>query len=160
MTIFELLKSDHRKVSTLLNELKNTNQLDGTSRSKIFDNVKRELQVHTQAEENAVYDPLKHYSDAEELISDAIEEHSEVDQVLEEISMLDADDAEFSEKVIELCQMVEHHVNEEETEIFGKMRDLLDETVLDSMCEKMILNKEDARDKQNLYKSSGVEARH
>ena len=122
-----LLKQDHQKVRQLLKRLES----DGTE--ELLNQVEQELKVHTQIEEEIFYpafrDALKSETD-EHLYYEALEEHHVVDLVLPEIKESSEGSEEFSAKAKVLKDLVEHHAEEEEAEMFPKARKLMDTTEL------------------------------
>jgi hemerythrin superfamily protein len=120
MDIFELIKADHRKVEELFSQIEKTNsskQLD-----QYFKQLYKELNIHAQVEELTFYPSMRNYEDTEELVDEAEEEHTEVKVMLEQMKSMDSTSAEFKQKIIQLKDAVGHHVQEEENEIFPKVR--------------------------------------
>jgi hemerythrin-like domain-containing protein len=114
-----LLKEDHQKVRQLLRRLESNGTED------LLSEIENELKVHTQIEEEIFYpafkDALRSQKD-EHLYYEALEEHHVVDLVLPEIKDSSEGTAEFEAKAKVLKDIVEHHTEEEETEMFPKAR--------------------------------------
>ena len=127
-----LLKDDHKKVKDLFAraEKKPTQEL--------IDQITLELQVHTKVEEEIFYPAFKKVD--EELVLEAIEEHHVVDTLLEEIAGLSPDDDVLAAKLTVLKENVEHHIEEEEGEMFPDAKEV---EGLDSLGEKMKQRKEE-----------------
>jgi iron-sulfur cluster repair protein YtfE (RIC family) len=114
-----LLKQDHQKVRQLLKRLES----NGTE--ELLSEIENELKVHTQIEEEIFYPAFKEavQSEKEEhLYYEALEEHHVVDMVLPEIKHSSEGSDEFSAKSKVLKDLVEHHAEEEETQMFPKAR--------------------------------------
>jgi len=123
MDAFEMLKNDHAKVSSLFEQREATT--DTTTRQGLFTQVKQELDVHTHIEETILYPALKQPAETREITEEAYEEHQEVKDLLAELAATPADSEEWSDMIVELKENVEHHVEEEESEMFPKARTVL-----------------------------------
>jgi hemerythrin-like domain-containing protein len=123
MDAFEMLKNDHAKVSSLFEQIEATT--DTTTRQGLFTQVKQELDVHTHIEETILYPALKQPAETREITEEAYEEHQEVKDLLAELAATPADSEEWSDMIVELKENVEHHVEEEESEMFPKARTVL-----------------------------------
>jgi hemerythrin-like domain-containing protein len=123
-----LLKEDHERVRGLLAELEKTTEKAGTKREKLLATIEQELKVHTKIEEDVFYPAFFdacQKSDDKELYYEAIEEHHVVDLVLPEIKQADPSTARFAAKAKVLKDFVEHHAEEEESEMFPRARTLM-----------------------------------
>jgi len=123
MDAFEILKTDHAKVSSLFEQIEATT--DTTTRQGLFTQLKQELDVHAHIEETILYPALKGATETRDIIEEAYEEHQEVKDLLAELAATPADNEEWSDLIIELKENVEHHVEEEEGEMFPQARTVL-----------------------------------
>lgn len=117
-----LLKQDHQKVRGLLKRLES----DGSE--ELLNEIENELKVHTQIEEEIFYPAFKDALPSEKdehLYYEALEEHHVVDLVLPEIKDSTLESDEFSAKAKVLKDLVEHHAEEEESQMFPKARKAL-----------------------------------
>jgi hypothetical protein len=135
---FELLKKDHKKVSQLLKKLEETEEKDSSEREQLFQQVKSELDVHTKIEESIFYPALKEEEETKEIALEAYEEHSAVKRLLEEMSELDASDEQWTAKCSVLKENIEHHVEEEEGEMFKKAKKALEREELERLGDEMM----------------------
>lgn len=117
MKATELLKKQHRSVHALFGELK---KLKGASRRKVMDQIGAELAHHMAIEEDVFYPAVCELDTkrTKEMIAEAFEEHHVLRLVLAEIPRVDPDDERFEAKMTVLAEIVKHHVEEEETEMF------------------------------------------
>ena len=117
MDAFELLKKDHQTVAGIFDELEAG---DAAARRQTFPRLKRELDLHAHVEETIFYPALKERPETRELMPEAYAEHNEVKLMLAELEeQLDAaGEDEWLEQLTELRENVEHHVEEEEGEMF------------------------------------------
>jgi hemerythrin superfamily protein len=139
-----LLKADHDKVRELLDELEQTADKDGASATELMETIQQELKVHTQIEEEIFYPAFRDAASKKEdskLYYEAVEEHHVVDMVLPEIDTSASGSPEFAAKAKVLKDLVEHHAEEEEKEMFPKAKKLLDKDELVSLGERMAQRK-------------------
>ena len=135
MDAFEMLKNDHAKVSSLFEQIEATT--DTTTRQGLFTQVKQELDVHTHIEETILYPALKQPAETREITEEAYEEHQEVKDLLAELAATPADSEEWSDMIVELKENVEHHVEEEEQDMFKNAREVLDKKQLNELGARM-----------------------
>ena len=140
MDAFELLKNDHAKVSSLFDRIEPAT--DATTRQQLFTQLKQELTIHAHIEETILYPALKAASETRELTEEAYEEHQEVKDLLAELEATPPDSEEWSDMIMELRENVEHHVEEEEGEMFTKAREVLSEQQLNEIGARMSAEKQ------------------
>ena len=125
----ELLKADHDRVDELFNKVK-ANE-DGNNKD-VFQTIRQELELHTHVEEQIFYPNLLENGDEElqKIVREGLEEHGQVKTLLTEMGPMSGDDEKFKAKLQVLMENVEHHVEEEEREMFPMVHDQLDEQML------------------------------
>lgn len=131
MEITKLLKEDHREVEELIA------QLEEGADKETFLKLKSSLELHTQIEENIYYPALEGKDETDELVTDAYQEHDEVDELLEEMRGTDIESDEFQVLLKQLKDSIEHHVKEEENELFPKSEEVLGAETLEKMGDEM-----------------------
>lgn len=124
MDPFTLLHNDHEKVSELFQRIQSSHS--STERQDLFQELKNELLVHAEVEEEYFYPVLEKKEEDLEMEEHAIDEHSQVKQKLEEIENT-TNDQKWMSLLQKLKEDIEHHVEEEEQEIFEEVRNILDE---------------------------------
>jgi hypothetical protein len=137
----KLLKNDHDKVRELLGQFENAT---GARREKLRVQIERELKVHTQIEEEIFYPAFREAARKKEdkkLYFEAVEEHHVVDLVLPEVSDGESNE-ELKAKAKVLKELVEHHADEEEKEMFPRAKKLFDKDELRALGEQLQLRKE------------------
>jgi hemerythrin-like domain-containing protein len=141
-----LLKEDHKRVSELLEKLSSTTARGSKNRTTLLETIEDELKVHTTIEEEIFYpayrDAARKQEDAR-LYLEALEEHHLVDLVLAEMRDTQPDSENFLARAKVLKDVVEHHVEEEEGEMFPRARKLLDNAELTELAERMEERKEE-----------------
>lgn len=118
MDVFKLLKRDHKEVKGLFKKLENSKP--SKAREKNFEQLHQELSLHTEVEEKIVYPRLREEDKLREMIGEAYEEHHVAKYILEELTQTSMEDERWDAKLSVLKEMVEHHVQEEEGELFPK----------------------------------------
>jgi len=141
-----LLKADHVKVRGLLDELAATSERAKKRRQTLLGEIARELAVHTRIEEEIFY-PAFRQADGREhakMTAEATEEHRAVDSlVLPDLSKTELDSVQFAGRAKVLKELVEHHADEEEKEMFPAARKALSKEALQSLGERMAARKEE-----------------
>lgn len=113
--VIEMLKTDHRQVQDLFTRFEDA---DKRTRSSIADEALTALEVHAALEEELVYPAIAEVIDDEETINEAKEEHHVAKLLIKELRRMDAEDEGFSTKFKVLGELVGHHIEEEEGEVF------------------------------------------
>jgi hypothetical protein len=111
----DLLKEDHKRFRTLLKKLKSATE----NRIALVAVIEEEIKIHSEAEEIIFYPEMKKLDS--EMVAEAAEEHHQVDVLLAELKeMTGGEGEEFTAKVTVLEENLEHHMKEEEEEMFPK----------------------------------------
>jgi predicted DNA-binding protein len=145
MDALTLLKTDHDKVKKLLTELESTTERGVKTRSELFSTIKGELTVHEIIEEEIFYPELKAHPKAQDIVLEAFEEHHVVDLLMGELESLDVSDETWGAKALVMKENIEHHIEEEEGEMFKQARRVFDAEELKDLGERMAARKETAK---------------
>jgi hemerythrin-like domain-containing protein len=145
MDAIQMLKADHDKVKDLLARLEKTTERGEKTREELFATIKGELTVHETIEEEIFYPALKEHPKAKELVLEGYEEHHVVDTVMAELEGLDVSDETWGAKATVMKENVEHHIEEEEREMFAQARKVFDKTELDELGARMAERKTSAQ---------------
>ena len=140
-----MLKADHDKVKDLLNQLESTTERGVKTREELFATIKGELTVHETIEEEIFYPALKEHPKAKDLVLEAYEEHHVVDTVMAELEGLDVSDETWGAKATVMKENVEHHIEEEEGEMFKQARQVFDKQELQDLGDRMARRKTQAQ---------------
>lgn len=149
MDAFNLLKADHRKVEELFSQLESAS---GQAKMRVFEQIKMELELHTHIEEKIFYPALEKPKQTHDLTLEAYEEHDVVKKLLREMSKAKSATEEWQAQAKVLQENVEHHVEEEENELFEKAEAALSEEQIEALGEQMQAEKE--RRQRSATKSS------
>ena len=150
MDAIALLKADHDKVKKLLNELETTTERGVKTRSELFATIKGELTVHEIIEEEIFYPELKAHPKARDIVLEGFEEHHVVDVLMGELEQLDVTDESWGAKAIVMKENIEHHIEEEEGEMFAKARQVFDRDELNDLGDRMAARKTSAQRELNI----------
>lgn len=134
MNAIELLKSQHRAVEKLFAQIDKAKTTD--AKQKLFDQLADSLAVHATIEEHQFYPAVK-AKRTEDILLEALEEHVGIKRVLADLLETDADDPTFDAKIKVLSELVEHHVGEEEKDLFPKVKKILSNEVLEVLGQNM-----------------------
>ena len=137
MNALTLLKTDHDKVKRLLTELESTTERGVKTRSELFATIKGELTVHETIEEEIFYPALMEMAKTKEITLEAYEEHHVVDEILGELEQTPPSDDTWAAKFTVAKENLEHHIEEEEGEMFQKARQIFSEDELEQMGQRM-----------------------
>src|SRR6267142_2435868 len=129
MDAIELLKSQHREVEALFKKIE---KAEGEEKQEIFEQIADALAVHAAIEEKHFY-PASRSARTEDLLQEAVEEHLSVKRIIADLLEMDPAEAQFDAKIKVLQEQVEHHVEEEEKDLFPKARKVLSEDELDDL---------------------------
>jgi hemerythrin-like domain-containing protein len=154
MHALTLLMDDHDKVKKLLEELEATTERGVRTREELFTKIKRELTVHEIIEEEIFYPALKQHPRAKEIVLEGYEEHDVVDTLMGELSALPYDDETWGPKAKVMKENIEHHIQEEENEMFEKARSVFDRAELNDLGEAMEARKAEAMAAEEVPASS------
>jgi hemerythrin superfamily protein len=120
--ITQLLHEDHQKVRELFFQFDKAE--DEAEKEELVKQIITELYVHAKVEEDIVYPNVEEEAeDAQDLVDEAENEHRMVKYLMAELSQMTADEDQFDAKVTVLCELVTHHIREEEKEMFKKLRE-------------------------------------
>ncbi|AZE55755.1 Repair of Iron Centers di-iron protein [Pseudomonas synxantha] len=140
MNAIDLLKADHERVKTLLTQLSESTERGVKKRTELLAKLEMEITLHTQLEEEILYPAFRKAGGKEQdiMYHEAKEEHRTVDAlVLPDLKQTDPSSTEFSGRVKVVKELLEHHIEEEETEMFPQAKKLLGKTVLDELGAEM-----------------------
>ncbi|WP_224984125.1 hemerythrin domain-containing protein [Geomonas agri] len=125
MTIFDVLKQDHEKVRYLFDKAQKAGKKDISSLQKLFSQLEEELELHMEGEERFFYSVLEQNEEMRDKVLQSFEEHQVTKTLLGTFQALAVDDERWIAKLQVLSEIVEHHMQEEEKEVFKLARKAL-----------------------------------
>lgn len=117
----KLLKDDHKEVKAYFKQYESLEE--DAEKQTLADKICLALTVHAQIEEEIYYPATREAIDDDDLLDEAEVEHASAKQLIAEIQSMRAGDRLFDAKVTVLGEYIEHHVEEEEGEMFPESRD-------------------------------------
>ena len=158
MDAIELLEEQHREVEALFEEIEQAS--DAEEKRDLFEEIADQLTVHALIEERHFYPAVKEKR-TEDILLESLEEHLSIKRLLADLLKLSPEDEQFDAKLKVLQEQVEHHVEEEEGELFPKVRKILDKEMLQAVAQEMTATQEqllEAGDPRGLVKGQTAEA--
>ena len=137
MNAIDLLTQDHDSVKELLEQLESTDESSTSKREDLFKRIKSEMQTHEAIEEEIFYPALKEHSEAKQVVLEGFEEHDVVDRLMGELTELPYDHERWGAKAKVMKENIEHHIEEEEGEMFEKARDIFEDEGLEDLGARM-----------------------
>ncbi len=158
MNAIELLESQHRAVEKLFSQIDKAK----TARAKqeLFQQIADSLAVHAAIEEHQFY-PAVRAKRTEDILLEALEEHVGIKRVLADLLEIDSQDSTFDAKIKVLREQVEHHVGEEEKDLFPKVKKLLSRDELEVLGQNLSVEQaelEEEGDPRNAVPGETAEA--
>ena len=150
MNAITLLEADHAKMRKLLDELESTTERGVKTRTELFATIKGELTVHEIIEEEIFYPELRAHPKAKDIVLEGYQEHHVVDLLMSELESLDVTDETWGPKALVMKENIEHHIEEEEGEMFTKARQVFDRDELNDLGERMAARKTSAQRELNI----------
>ena len=142
MDALTLLKTDHDKVKTMLADGEATTERAEKTRTDLFAELKAEMMLHERIEEEIFYPALKSHPKAKDIVLEGYEEHHVVDEIMGELQATDVTDETWAAKFKVMKENIEHHIEEEEGEMFKTARQVFDADELEALGARMMELKE------------------
>lgn len=140
------LMADHRTVEDLFKQFRKAKD-DAAKKQQIAQTIVAELRVHMALEEEIFYPESRPFVDEQDTVNEAEVEHASAKELMNQIEAMAPSDDYYDAKVKVLCEMIDHHVEEEETEYFPEVR--RSEMDLKAVGEKMRARKAELKKKPN-----------
>ena len=144
MDAITMLRDDHSKMREMFGQL-TTKGPEGADKSDLISRLERLIKIHSKLEEEIFYPAFKDAAKGEEdrdMFFEAVEEHHVVDLLMGELESMDVSDESWGAKAIVMKENIEHHIEEEEGEMFAIARRIFDADELDDLGERMAARKE------------------
>lgn len=142
MDAIEMLKKDHEKVRKLFSDLTSTTNRGVKKRKDLLEKIAAELKVHTALEEEIFYPAFKKAGKKvgdDVLYYEALEEHRAAeDLILPDLEATDPGSSAFGGRAKVLKEVVEHHADEEEEDLFPRAQELIDKETLKQLGQQMM----------------------
>ena len=140
MNAISLLMKDPKTVKALFEQYEGLSDRSFATKKKLADQICHELTVHTQIEEEIFYPAVRRPIHDGDLMDEAVVEHASAKELIAQILAMDPSEDLYDAKVTVLSEQIEHHVQEEEGDMFPKVRKT--GVDLDALGEQMAARKE------------------
>lgn len=141
---FALLKEDHKKVAGIFKEIDATTERAEKTRAELFTELKTALEYHTKVEEEFLYPVLEEVGITHDIALEAEAEHGVVKTLIKELSSMSPTEDEWTAKITVMKENIEHHVEEEETDMFPKAEKVMSEEQLTTLSEQILRQREES----------------
>jgi hemerythrin superfamily protein len=143
MDAVEMLKSQHREVETLFKEIEKAEEPG--DKEALFEELADKLAIHARIEEEFFY-PAVQEKKTEDMVLEAFVEHTSIKRLIADLLEADADGPVFDAQIKVLKEQVEHHVEEEEGQLFPASKKVLDKEDLTAIAQEMLALQEELED--------------
>jgi len=136
MNAINMLKKQHREVEKLFSKFEALGDSAAKSKQRVFNDIADALAMHATIEEKHFYPAVK-AKRTEDILLEALEEHLSLKRIIADLLKLEPSDDTFDAKVKVLQEQVEHHVKEEEGDLFPKVAKVLSASELAELEQQM-----------------------
>jgi hemerythrin superfamily protein len=133
--IFHHLVGEHAEVATLMERIADSSG-DSSVRDELFPEIRTSLLAHARGEEEEFYPQLREYAELEPLVAQSLDEHAQIEVLLEDLHGGDKSTDAWMMRFEELQQQVEAHVAFEENELFPLANEVLSNDAADEMLSR------------------------
>ena len=137
MNALTLLKDDHDGLKTLLKKGDETTERAMKTRMSLLQEIGTQLLAHEKIEEDIFYPALKKHPKAKDIVLEGYQEHHVVDLIMGELKHTEVTDEKWGAKFSVMKENVEHHIEEEEGEMFKIARSVFTREELVELGERM-----------------------
>ena len=131
-TIYDILIREHKVVADLFQQA-----LRDNSRETLL-KIKAEIDPHMAGEEELFYSVLEQKEELLDLVNHAYEEHDEARSIMSELEGMKEKDKNWTSKIKELKESIEHHVEEEESEVFEEARKVISQKKAEEIAQQYL----------------------
>jgi len=148
MDAIALLKADHKTVKALFRDFEQVGERAHKKRQQVGDQILQELDLHAAIEEEIFYPAVaaKAPKELKDTLLEGIQEHHVVHVLVDELRVMDGTEEEYAPKVTVLIENVEHHIEEEESELLPQAKEILGDA-LAPLGEQMAARKQQLQTK-------------
>ena len=140
LNAIDLIKGDHERINDMFEQALKTD--DPGTRTELLQRIRAELIAHERMEEDIFYPALRSASEkAKDIVLEGYEEHHVIDLILDEMFEVPEDTEQWHAKLKVLHENLEHHIEEEEEEMFARARKAMSAETLDELGRKMAQSK-------------------
>ena len=145
MDAVELLSSQHREVEKLFKEIENAENAE--DKEALFEDLADKLAIHAKIEEQFFY-PAVNEKKTEDMVLEAFVEHTSVKRLLADLLEADPSEPAFDAQIKVLKEQIEHHVEEEEGQLFPAAKKLLSKDEMTAIAQEMMAVQDELEDSE------------
>jgi hemerythrin superfamily protein len=145
MDVLTFLKDEHDEIKSVFKKLQ---KASGNEAQRLWEQLSSMVNLHEELEEKYFYPRLRESSRVEDLVLESYQEHHVLDLLMGEISALKPSDEAWQPKIKVLQENTEHHIEEEEGELFPKVRKIWDTDMRGRVGEEMEREKAERHDRK------------
>jgi hypothetical protein len=134
----ELLEREHRRFEDLLKQGEETTERARRTRRELLRTLSLELNAHELMEERVLYPALQSHPQTRDIVLEGFEEHHVADLIVKELHGVATDDEQWGAKFKVLKENLEHHIEEEEGEMFRLARGIFSREELRALAARML----------------------
>jgi len=136
LNALDLIKDDHKRLKEMFKRAMEAN--DAAARAELLDEIRAELVAHERMEEDIFYPALRAATEkANDIVLEGYEEHHVIDVILDEMFTVPEEAEQWGAKLKVLHENLEHHIEEEEGEMFKRARKSMSDEALEELGRKM-----------------------
>ena len=139
--IYTAIKDDHDKHRKLLNQIADTSGASD-ARQEAWSTFYRDVKSHAAAEEETFYSKLISKTWGQDAARHSVHEHQQLDDLMEELNGMDMSQGAWLEKFKKLKHEYEHHMEEEENEVFTRAKEVISDEEIDGYGDRFEKRKE------------------
>jgi len=144
-SIYDAIKSDHNAHRKLLDQIAETNG-DSDTRRNAWDSFYHDVKSHAAAEEETFYPKLISKTWGQDAARHSVHEHQQLDDIMEELNEMDMASPGWLTRFKTLKHDYEHHMDEEENEVFTRAKEVIDQSEIDGFGERFEARKKEERE--------------
>lgn len=133
----QMLEAEHRRLEELLKQGEQTTEQARQKRRELLNTITAEVDRHEQKEERVLYPALQAHPEARDIVSEGYQEHHVADVIIDELHAVATDDEAWGAKFKVLKENLEHHIKEEEGEMFRIARGVFSRGELQELGARM-----------------------
>lgn len=134
--IYQEIKADHDKARDLMGKIMDTSNQASKQREELFEQFKLDMWSHNKIEEALLYQPLREAKETRGEAMEALNEHHVAGGLIEELDAMPKDSEAWIGKFSALKDMLEHHMDEEENEVFSDAKNVIKEERAEELGDK------------------------
>ena len=146
MSAIDLLESQHREVEKLFQKIEKASK--GEEKMRLFEEIADKLAIHAAIEEHHFYPAVKEKR-TEDILLESVEEHLVIKRTMADFLKLDVGDVQFDPKIKVLKEEVQHHVGEEENDLFPKVKKIMSADELAALEQEMTAEQDELEEEGN-----------